>query len=237
MWFNYMAGNPDQVAGNMTKGTKGTKETATKSSIMQSNASVGTDDARGIAEKQTAEVTKRIGWYLHTDPLINLPLTKRKTGGQYQQLTLTPEQRQGDFLDYAFKIRARSMVPLDAATRANLMMEFAVKVMPSVINAGMMAMQMGFPFNSMACLRDLADDQGLTADVMSWFDDPLFEQRINMMMAMGPQNQGPASQGNSTMQNGQPGAVMSTSTPNQQFNENAQNSDNAAEVQSQLGQF
>ncbi len=227
MWFNYMAGNPDLVAGNQTKGTKGSKETATKACIMHSNASVGTGDARGITEKQTAEISKRIGWFLHTDPLINLPLTKRTTGNQYQQLMLTPEQRMGDFLDYAFKIRARSMVPLDAGTRARLMMEYAIKVMPAVVNAGTVAMKMGVPFNTMACLRDLADEQGLTADVMSWFDDPLFAERINLMMAMGPQNQGKAGQGgNSTIQNGQPGTVMSTNTPTEQFNQDAQNGAN-----------
>ncbi len=33
MWFNYMAKNPDQMAGNMTSGTKGSQETATRSSI------------------------------------------------------------------------------------------------------------------------------------------------------------------------------------------------------------
>jgi hypothetical protein len=237
MWFNYMAGNPDQVAGNMTKGTKGTKETATKSSIMQSNASVGTDDARGIVEKQTGEISKRIGWFLHNDPLIKLPLTKRETGGEYRQLMLTPEQRMGDFLEYVFKIRGKSMVPLDPTTRAHLMMEFAIKVMPAVINAAMMAMQMGFPFNIMGCLRDLADQQGLTADVMSWFDDPLFVERINLMLAMGKMNPGKAGGegGNNTMQNGQPGQVMSTMNPDQQANSDAQAGAN--DSQSSMGGY
>ncbi len=240
MWFNYMAGNPDQVAGNMTKGTKGTKETATKSSIMQSNASVGTDDARGIVEKQTGEISKRIGWFLHNDPLINLPLTKRTTGGEYKQLTLTPEQRDGDFLEYVFKIRGRSMVPLDATTRARLMLEFAVKVMPAVVNAAMISMQMGFPFNLVGCLRDLAEDQGLTADVMSWFDDPMFAERISLQLAMGKMNPGKAggdSGGGNTMQNGQPGQVMSVKSDSEQFNSDAQQGSAGAQSDMSVGGY
>lgn len=233
MWYNYMAGNPDQISGNQTKGTKGTKETATKTSVMQSNAAISMDDARDITADQTAEVSKRIAWYLHNDPLIKLPLTKRTTGDKYQQLTLTPEQRMGDFMDFYFKIRGRSMTPLDAQTRARLMMEFAVKVMPAVVNAAMMAMQMGMPFNVQRCLTALADEQGLTADVMAWFNDPEFNQKMKIMMQMGPQNAGKADGGN-TQQNGQPGQVMSVPTDTEQFNMNAQGGAN--DSQSQMGQ-
>lgn len=224
MWFNYMAGNPDQVAGNMTRGTKGTKETATKTAAMQSNATVTLDDARGIIYDGASEISKRMAWYLHNDPLINMPLTKRTTGNQYQQLTLTPDHRMGDFFDFAFNIRSRSMVPLDPATRARLMVEFAVNMTPAIINAGMVAMQMGVPFNVQRCLTDLAEQQGLTADVMSWFDDPEFRQKMETMRQMGPQNPGKAGQAGpgSTEQNGGSPITRSVATPDQQFNKNAQ---------------
>lgn len=234
MWYNYMAGNPDQVAGNMTKGTKGSKETATRSSIMQSNAAIGMDDARDITADATSEVSKKIAWFLHNDPLIKLPLTKRTTGDQYQQLILTPEQRTGDFMDFFFKIRGRSMTPLDPQTRSQLMMAFAVKVMPAVIQASMMAMQMGLEFNPMRCLTALAEEQGLTADVMSWFRDPEFEQRMKIMMQMGPQNQGKA--GN-TMQNGQPGQVMSLPSGDQQFNMDAQQGADGMQSEMKMGDY
>jgi hypothetical protein len=238
MWYNYMAGNPDQVAGNMTKGTKGSKETATRSSIMQSNAAIGMDDARDITADATAEVSKRIAWYLHNDPLIKLPLTKRTTGDQYQQLTLTPEQRMGDFFDFFFKIRGRSMTPLDPQTRSRLMMEFAVKVMPAVLQASLAAMQMGMPFNAQRCLTALAEEQGLTTDVMSWFDDPEFQSKLQVMMQMGPQNAGKAGgNGGNTQQNGQPGQVMSVPSSEQQFNMDAQGGANASQSQMKVGDF
>jgi hypothetical protein len=206
---------------------------------MQSNAAISMDDARDITADQTAEVSKRIAWYLHNDPLIKLPLTKRTTGDQYQQLTLTPDQRMGDFMDFYFKIRGRSMTPLDAQTRARLMMEFAVKVMPAIISASVMAMQIGMPFNTQRCLTALAEEQGLTADVMAWFDDPEFNSKMKIMMQMGPQNAGKAAGGGggNTMQNGQPGQVMSLPSPDQQSNIDAQGGANNMQSQMKQGDF
>lgn len=192
MWFNYMAGDPDTVAGQGQAG--GSRETATKASIKQSNAALGIQDARGIINDQTAEVNKRMAWYLHNDPLIDMPLIKRSTGGEYQQIVLTPEQRQGDFWNFSFDIRAKSLAPADPQQRARLMTEFAVSIMPSVIQAAMLSMQMGVPFNVQRCLTQLAEQQGLTQDVQAWFDDPEYNQKMQIMMQMGPQNPGKAGQ-------------------------------------------
>lgn len=224
MWFNYMSGNPDQVSGNQTRATKGSKETATKASIMQSNASSSIEDARGIIYDATGEVSRRMAWFFHHDPLINMPLTKRTTGGQYQQLILTPEQRQGDFIDFMFKIRARSLTPVDPQQRARLIEEFAVKIIPSVANAAMVAMQMRVPFNLQRCLTQLAEQLGLTADVQSWFDDPEFEQKLKFMLQMGPQNPGKAGSSGqaSTQQNGQSPMVGRVLDESGQANSDAQ---------------
>jgi hypothetical protein len=229
MWFNYVAENPDQMAGNMSKATKGSKETATRTQAMQSNMSVGLGDAQNITTDATAEVTKRIAWYLHTDPLIELPLTKRTTGGEFQQIVLTPEQRQGDFLAYTFKIRAKSMVPTDPVTRARLMTEFATNIMPNVINAANIAMTMMVPFNVRRCITDLAEQQGLTADIMGWFDDPEFMQRMQLRLQLGPQNEG-KSGGGQIAQNGSIGGGQ-TASPEQQFNQNAQLGANDSQAQ------
>ncbi|KKL51265.1 hypothetical protein LCGC14_2297210, partial [marine sediment metagenome] len=166
MWYNYVSGNPDQMAGNMTKGTGAPKESATRSQIIQSNSQVGLEDARDILYDSTAEVNRKMAWYLHTDPLIKIPLTKRATGGKQIQLFLTPEQRQGDFFRFTFKIKARSMSRLDPAIRSKRMVEFAVNILPGLINAAMIAMQMGQRFNIQRAVTDLAEELGILDDVM-----------------------------------------------------------------------
>ncbi|HDY86800.1 MAG TPA: hypothetical protein ENH82_01650, partial [bacterium] len=154
VWYNYIAGNPDQMAGNMTRGTKGSKETATRSQILQGNANISMEDARDILYDKTAEVSQKVGWYLHTDPLINLPVTKRKTGGEQIQLWLTPEQRQGDFLKFIFRIRAKSMSRMDPTIKSKRIVEFGTNLVPALMNAAMVAMQMGVRFNIQRAITD-----------------------------------------------------------------------------------
>jgi len=193
MWYNYIAGNPDQMAGNLTRGTRGTRETATRSQILQANANISIEDARDILYDKTAEISKKQGWYLHTDPLIDLPITKRKTGGEQIQLRLTPEQRQGDFLNFTFKIVSKSMSRLDPTIRSRRIMEFATNLVPALMNSAIIAMRMGVQFNVQKAITDLAKEMDISEYVQDWFNDPEFQQKIALMMALGPQNVGKAS--------------------------------------------
>lgn len=223
VWYNYISGNPDQMAGNIPGRQRG-KETATRSQILQSNANIGIEDARDILYDGAAAISRKIGWYLHTDPLINIPLTKRVTGGKQIQLFLTPEQRQGDFLKFVFKIRQRSMSRLDPTIRSKRIVEFATNLMPAMMNAAMIAAQMGIEFNIRKAVTDLANELGIIEDVQDWFDDPEFEQKMMMIMKMGPQNAGKAGQASAegVMQNGGFPMQRNIMTPGQEQNQGAQ---------------
>lgn len=192
VWYNYISGNPDQMAGNIPRVAKG-RETATRSSILQANANVSIEDARGILYDGTAEISRKIAWFLHTDPLINIPLVKRTTGGQQIQLWLTPEQRMGDFLKFTFRIVARSMSRLDPTIKSRRILEFATNLVPALMNSAMIAMQMGVPFNVQKAITDLAKELDITEYVQDWFEDPEFEQKMATIAALGPQNPGKAS--------------------------------------------
>ncbi len=241
IWYNYISGNPDQMSGNVPAAAKG-KETATRSQINQGNANISIEDARGLLYIAASEISKKQAWYLHTDPLINLPLTKRGTGGEQIQVRLTPEQRQGDFLNFTFRLAARSMSRMDPAIKSKRIVEFATSVVPAVMAAAMQAMQMGMPFNAQRTITDLANELDIMDTVQDWFEDPEFMQKMQIMAAMGPQNAGKASaeggssgggSGNSLkgiMQNGQFPGARNTATPQQEFNSTAQ--DGAVDSQS-----
>jgi hypothetical protein len=107
------------------------------------------------------------------------------------------------------------------------MTEFATQVMPNVTNSANIAFQMGVPFNLQRCLTDLAEQMGLTTDVMPWFDDPEFNNRMNLRLQLGPQNQGKAG-GGEVAQNGGFGGGQ-VNSPEQQFNQDAQAGANAAQ--------
>lgn len=187
VWHNYMSGNPDQVAGLASQA-----ETATQASILQGNATITIEDARSMVYDVAATVNEKMAWYLHTDPFVNILLARREAGGKYSQLMLTEEQKQGDFLDFTFTIKARSMSRLDPTIKTKRVIEFGTNVVPSIMNAGMVAMQMGREFNVETALTDIANEQGIFEEVQDWFVDPKFQQRIKLMMAMGPQPAGKA---------------------------------------------
>lgn len=231
MWYNYISGNPDQMAGNLPSAAKG-KETATRSQILQSNAQIGIEDARSILYDRTSKVSERIAWYLHTDPMIKLPLTKRKTGGEQIQLWLTPEQRCGDFLRFTFRLVQRSMSRLDPALKSKRVIEFATKLVPALMAAAFQAIQMGVPFNIQRAITDAANELDILETVQDWFDDPEFEQKMAMFASMGPQNAGKAGTNSpeGIVQNGQFPMARNTATPQQESNQFAQ--ETAAESQS-----
>jgi len=223
--YNMMAGNPELISGQGVPGGKNT--TATAVQALQGNASIGIEDMRDLVYDNTAEVQRRIAWHLHTDPFIELPLTKRNTGGEDVQVSLTPEQRMGDFLDFTFKIVARSMTKMDPMVRSKKVMEFCTNIIPSAMTTALAAMQMGVQFNVTRYLSQIAFEWGISDIVEDIFVDPEWQQKMEIMMMLGPQNSGKAGSGNSpagASQNGGNPMARPVSTPAQDFNMQSQES-------------
>lgn len=198
IWHNYMSGNPDQLAG-----LKSDARTATQAQILETNANVIVQDERELIYECGAEISGKEAWYLHTDPLIKLPLSKRQPGGGYIQLYLTPEQRYGDFFELTFKLKARSMSRLEPNIKNDLIMKFATQIFPNIMQSAMLAMQIGVEFNVQRCLTSLADQMDIDDEIMGWFNDPEFLKRIELMAQMGPKNAGKAKKvGNEINRNG-----------------------------------
>ena len=230
IWFNYMSGNPDQMAG-----LKSDARTATQAQLLQANANVTVEDMRDIIYDAAAELNKKMAWYLHTDPLIDLPLTKRRAGGGMIQLRLTPEQRSGDFLNFAFNLKARSMSRLDPTIKSKRIIEFATNLIPGIMTSGQIATQMGVPINVQRILTDLAEELDITETAKDWFEDPEFMNRIKLMMAMGPQNAGKAGMGSSQgirQQGGYPGQKPIAS-PQSERNQSFQTGANESQAANQ----
>ena len=229
--YNSMAGNPELIQGQSVPGGKGT--TATAVQALQGNASINIEDMRDIVYDKTADIQRDIAWHLHTDPFIELPLTKRSTGGEEVQLFLTPEQRMGDFLDFTFKIVARSMTKLDPMVKSKAVVEFCTNIIPGAAQTAMIMMQIGQQFNLARYLTQIAFEMGIQDIVEELFDDPEFQNKMQIMMMLGPQNQGKAGTGNSAegakQNRGNPQA-RSISTPKQ--DSNAQSQASAALAQS-----
>jgi len=227
VWFNYMAGNPDQMAG-----VQSNAKSATQATILQSNATITVEDARGITYSTSEHISAKLGWYLHVDPLIELPLIRRKPGGEEEQVILTPEQRSGDFMDFTFRVVQRSMNKLDPTIRSQRIMEFATNVMPAAVMTATAMMQLGRPFNLEAYLTRVADELGIGEWVYDLFFDPQFMERLQMFQMLGPANPGKGISSDAILQNHGFANKANIQGGGQIFNQNAQRG--AAEMQSAI---
>ena len=179
VWFNYMSGNPDQAAGISSEA-----ETATQANILQSNAAVSIEDARDLLYEGTAGISHDCAWYLHNDPLLDMVLARRKPGRETEQVILTPEQRLGDVEDFIYTIVAKSMSHIDPNVIAKRTMEYMTNVVPALANTAMMLVQLGVPFNLQRALTLAAEESGLSEAMKEIFDDPEFQQKLEMYMML-----------------------------------------------------
>jgi hypothetical protein len=142
------------------------------------------------------------------DPLLDMVLCKRQPGNEQVQIRLTPEQRAGDFLDYAFTITPRSMAIINPQIRSKRLIEFTTNLLPAAVSSAMMMIQMGYPFDLPGYLTLMADELDITAEVQYLFNDPNFAERLELVMSSGPQPAGkgePVSSAGVRQQHGFPG--------------------------------
>lgn len=184
VWWNQLAGNPLQLAGITTSGSTGT---ATESSLLQSNLTIGIEDMRDIITDVNADISKKQGWFLMYDPMIKLPLYKRDNQGKEIQLYLTPEQRQGTWEEYTFSIVKRSTVIMEPNLRAKRIIDFYTNVLPGIVQSAQVMMQMGVEFNISRALMQAAEELGISENMVEVFNDPTFTSRLEVFMKMGPQ--------------------------------------------------
>jgi len=198
-WFDQFSGNTSLLSG-----TSIDTNVATVANIMNQNAATGVTYMRGEVYKSTQEVMRKVAWYLHTDPLIKLPLIQRETipaeynitdeeirmvspaQTQETQVFLTPEVRRGDFLDFAFDIEQDSMAPVNWQFRLEQLQVLAIKIIPAAAAASQIAAQMGTPFSFKRFVIRIAKMMNIEW-VDEIFQDPDLIAQFAMVAQQGPQ--------------------------------------------------
>lgn len=250
-WFNMMAGNPEGMAG-LSMNAK----SATEANMLQGNAQTSLEDMKDAVYNGVASEGRKRAWFLHTDPLIEVPLIRRITipaqmqqgpagpqmvappTQQDQQVFLTPEARCGDFLDFTFDIEPESMSRVDSQKRLAQAMEFAIKILPAAAQAAQTCAMMGVAFSFARFATLMAKEAGI-----KWMDqvfmDPEYQMQMMLMASRGPQlagSKGQTAPGGGLaglMQNGQPPGV-GADQPNPQEQANSQAQEGANDSQAAL---
>ena len=169
--FAEMSMNSDMLAGQ-----QGTDNTATQAEIRQTNSSVRLGDMQGIVYQFTAEAMKQLFYFLHTDPLIELPLTRRVKGLD-QQAFYTPEMRRGEWIDYNIKVRPYSMARQDPNTKIRRLMEFSSNVIPALVQAFQM---LGPVFNIEAAINLIGREMGIE-ELDEIINSPALHAQLEML--------------------------------------------------------
>ncbi len=194
-WFNVVAANTEAIGGLREE-----SPSATQAVILNNNSGVIMEDLRSAVYSAASLEAGKRAWYLHTDPLINIPMTQRVTLppifdndgrivatsiSEDVQVLLTPEDRRGDFLDYNVSIKLRSMSRLDAADKARKRTEFYLKILPAIVTSAIAAAQIGMTLSIPVLLRQYAEDLGL-GDVDEVINDPVFQELVAARLAAYP---------------------------------------------------
>jgi hypothetical protein len=166
--FSEQAGNIDMLGGNGDQ-----TNTATQAEMLQANSSVRLSDMQNMVYAFTGEVMEDLAYHLHTDPLIELPLTKRVNGTE-TQIILNSDTRQGDWLDFNIKVKPYSLARTDPNMAVRRKLEFATTVIPAAAQAMMM---LGPGFNVGAFLSRIAQEVGID-DVDEFINDQAMQQYI-----------------------------------------------------------
>lgn len=208
-WFNYMAGNPDQMSGLQSD-----VETATQAQIMQGNASITIEDAKNILYVQTGEISSNVAWYIADDPLDS---------------TMEKE----DWLEFAFTIVPKSMGKISPQVRMQRMMQLATTVIPAAAQTAQLCLQMGTQFNFAKFVLAVAKELDLEDVIGDIFVDEEHIQKLATMMTLGASH---PSKSGETGGLSMPGILQNGGVPNAQTNTPTEQQINNQETQRTAGE-
>lgn len=118
--FNRSAGNLDALGGLGAQ-----SDTATQDKLIHGAAGKKAEWFSHQVTKFTRNVLRDLAWYMWTDPVSEIPISKSTAGGRVTiEKTWGPEDRQGEYLDYEIDVDPYSMSDQTPGGRANTLMSF-----------------------------------------------------------------------------------------------------------------
>jgi hypothetical protein len=178
-FFNKSANNPDLLSGTDADGG-----TATKYAGQSGHAERLIGAMESIKEAFDARVTKRLMWWEVTNPLPNAQrqVTVRLPGGQEFQTKFDPTTKDGDAIDFQFRIRPRSNEQLDPHVRTARVLE----AVGQVASLAEMAMVTQGLIDPVAGARVIAAETGFDELTEIVRDPQMLMEQIGAMQQVTP---------------------------------------------------
>ena len=136
MWtndkFNRMAGNLDTLGGLAAQ-----TDTVGQENLLAGQSSARARDMTYRSRRFMKRNLEKLAWYLFYDPLIELPMTKQVPGTNIVvETALTPEDMEGEVLEYDFDIVAYSAEDPTPASIVRSLQEFMQGILMPMLQMG-----------------------------------------------------------------------------------------------------
>lgn len=190
-WMNWIKVTfSDQSGAIENTGTGQGEPTLGQAQMVQANQSVRLGDMQSIVYDFAGKCLTDVGYYLHTDPMIELPLVRRVNGTETQEY-YNPDTRVGEWYDYHISIQPFSMARPDPNTAVARKIQFATNVIPAAAQAAGM---LGPGFKIGPFLTTIAREVGIE-DADEWLNTPEIAQWIQMNMMLSQKTGDPGKAG------------------------------------------
>jgi len=157
--FSRSGPNLEQLGGKgAMAGTLGQEQ------MMQGNAMREVDLMVNAVYEFTRKITRKLAWFLWTDPLITTPVIKR-VGELDYDVEYSQYNKEGDFLDYALEIEPYSMSRMNPEMRYQKILQLVNQMIIPMLP---MAMQQGSSIDVNALVKEVAPYLGI-ANVDDWW--------------------------------------------------------------------
>ena len=165
-FIQYLENQYSITGGNLyTLGGRATQaETLGQEQMLQANASKHLEDMVEQHHAFTKSILKKLAWFLWSDPLIEIPVIKRR-GALELEVVYSEETREGDWLDYGFDIEPYSMSKMNPEIRYQKLMQLISQV---VLPTAQIAAQQGTILDAGELVKEAARYMDIS-DIDRWW--------------------------------------------------------------------
>jgi hypothetical protein len=144
---------------NLLGGLQSQSPTLGQEQMLMTNATASLDDMIQQVHNVTKSILHKMAFYIFTDPLLDVTISKRISGIGEIPVRVTADTREGDFWDYNFSVEPYSMLRMNPNVRMQKLMQLATGLIIPTLEY---AQAQGVNFDVAAFVKNIGKDLELS---------------------------------------------------------------------------
>lgn len=135
-WIQWLVGKWSEQLGNanLIGGIQAQSPTLGQDQMLLANASASIDYMIDKVHGLIRNMFNKMAWYVFTDPLMDITVSKRVAGLAEIPVRITADTREGDFWSYNFDVEPYSMQRMSPTSRRNSIMQLTTGIIVPLAN-------------------------------------------------------------------------------------------------------